>query len=805
MKNGMKLTALLLCAALMLSLMACTAKPAETTAPTTLPVTEPPATTVPVEQTAAELYIEAVVALEKTQTLTMELQIMTHTNVDDDELSEQSAQTLTFKAMDTENALIVLEETLDFGVHSEHYDPEESGSIHYTEIWNQGTVYAQLEDGYRFSGALDPQAAVNRYIPIGLFTTALYGSIVAETSAEGTVITFSEPTGAESWAMPEEGELLEASGTAVVNADGALKEMEYALTYRNGPAEITVEVTSSPWDIPRTVTAPADPENYVPIDYVDALRISTVVPAMLFQTDSLSFTGMQSIFCQAAGVMQNQSTQVQLHGRREDTQAKIDTDIFFMDYSTGQSEEYALEETFRDGKLTSVVNGGLPTTNSGVSWEDVRTFASETVVQGILEMDFWENVTASDMGSVYLLEYQLNDNFGNTMQNDICEMLWEDPSFLYNLASEYKNVEVNGYLSVDKYTGIPVAAGYYYEGIHTIDGVDYTMTMQYDQSMEAPAKGAYREITDQMPEEEEPAQKASPLFYHVTGEEGQELWLFGTIHVGDERTAYLPEEIYDAFAASDALALECDTEAFEQQLEEDDALAEQVSGLYFYAGGLSSIKGLMEEEDYAQALKLLKAVGGYNMNMTYAKPYLWSNTIDQFYLRQGYQLHGDQGVEERLCAWAEELDKEILEVESSLFQIRMLTGFSNELQMLMLEESMELTAREYWENTMDLYEKWCAGDEAVLREELSDEVDTSEMTEEELAEYEEQKHLLDEYNKAISHDRNDGMLAKAIEYLESGDVIFYAVGLAHLLNDTNGLVDTLRDAGYTVELVTYAQ
>ena len=48
------------------------------------------------------------------------------------------------------------------------------------------------------------------------------------------------------------------------------------------------------------------------------------------------------------------------------------------------------------------------------------------------------------------------------------------------------------------------------------------------------------------------------------------------------------------------------------------------------------------------------------------------------------------------------------------------------------------------------------------------------------------------------------MLKKAIEYLESDKVIFYAVGLAHLLDGTNGLVDALREAGYTVELVTYA-
>ena len=51
--------------------------------------------------------------------------------------------------------------------------------------------------------------------------------------------------------------------------------------------------------------------------------------------------------------------------------------------------------------------------------------------------------------------------------------------------------------------------------------------------------------------------------------------------------------------------------------------------------------------------------------------------------------------------------------------------------------------------------------------------------------------------------RNEGMLEVALEYLESGETVFYAVGLAHLLQE-NGLVDTLQTAGYTVEQVSYS-
>lgn len=831
MKNITKSIALVLCIAMLLSMFGCTQKPADDTTPSTEPTVTEPA---PTEPSAEELYAKAQEALAQVTDISLELLITTYTTIGKDEFSEQSNQTLTYKGIGTEDMVISMEETLEFSVHSPDKEDtdEEDEPVTYKEIWSHGNVYAELMNTYRYNGPVDAEELAGRYAPVVLLDASLYGSISSEKSGDSTVITFDAPTAAETWAIPEEGELVEASGSATVNSDGVMEEMYYTVTYTYGPAEIKMEVQSKPMDTTKNIAAPANPDTYTQIECIDALRMTISAPAMLAQADDITSSGMESLFCQAAGLLRNQSTKIDLSGRKEATKAKIDTGVYVMDYSTRKSQEYDQEETFINGKLTTVVNDGLPSTKGNVTWEEIRDYVSTTILAGILDMDFWKDVTGYDLGSVYYLEYQLNDNFGNTMQNNICKMLWNDPSFLYNLASKYENSELNGYLSIDKYTGIPVAAGYYYKGIHTIENQDYELTLQFDQSLEAPAKGAYKEITEEMPEETEPENKATPLFYHVTGENGQEMWLLGTIHVGDERTAFLPEEIYNAFAASDALALECDSEAFDEQMEKDDKLSEQVSNLYFYSNG-TSVQSLIEkyeaehpedkeeteeaedtektddaeeeeEDTYTQVLRLLKATGNYNMNMPYAKPYVWSSSIDEFYLRQGYQLHRDQGVEERLTAWAKELDKEILEVESSLFQIKMLTGFSDDLQLMMLGDAVSTSARESWEATMDLYEKWCAGDEAVLREEINDEVDTSEMTEEELAEYEECKPLMEEYDKAVSFERNKGMLKKAIEYLESDKVIFYAVGLAHLLDGTNGLVDALREAGYTVELVTYA-
>ena len=43
---------------------------------------------------------------------------------------------------------------------------------------------------------------------------------------------------------------------------------------------------------------------------------------------------------------------------------------------------------------------------------------------------------------------------------------------------------------------------------------------------------------------------------------------------------------------------------------------------------------------------------------------------------------------------------------------------------------------------------------------------------------------------------------KAMEYLASGDTVFFAVGAAHMANDA-GLVKLLADAGFTVEQISY--
>jgi len=803
-----RLLALLLCFAMLLTLAACTDAPAQPTDAPIAAATEAPSeapTEAPTEPPADLLYDNAIQKLAAESDVALECLYTVSTTVADQLFTEQHQQTIVYNGMGSDDLTVSLSDTLEFNLQEETDTQVEKTPIVYSEIFSGGILYTSLNadnKNYRFSASVSNEHIEGRYLPPALLDLTLYGSISAEDEGSATRILFSEPTAPESWALPADARMLDASGTAVVDAEGNLQQMTYTVTYEYGPSEVTLEVESNLLQSTQTVSVPDNAVSYISIQYPDALLsyISTI--GLLGQADAATTSHTESVTSQAAGVVRNQTTSMNLY-HVDDLMTKIDTNVYLMDYTTNEDMELKQEELYRNGKYVLTVDDGVPTSQNGIDPQLIEDYCATILLSHMCSPEFWKDVTATDLGSTYLLEFTYTEDFGNTIQNTICSMFWEDPAFLNKLASAYATNETTGYLAVDTFTGLPTAAGYYYKGTHTIEGGDYELCLQSDQSIEVPGMNAYYEITEELLPEAEPEQKATPLFYHVTGDKGQEMWLFGTIHIGDERTAYLPQEIYDAFAASDALALEFYSETFEEKAENDKKFQEQLSKLYFYSNG-SATKDHLDEELYENALRYLKASGGYSMNAPYMKPSLWSQTIENFYLRQTYGLSSEKGCESRLEKMAKEQNKEIRDVESGLAQVKMSTGWSDELQELMLEDAISYSPTEYQDSTWELYELWCAGDEAALREAIAEEVDTSELTDEELAEYEAQKPLMEEYNKGMSYDRNKEMLKVAKKYLESDDVVFFAVGLAHLLDSENGLVDTLRDAGYTVELVSYS-
>ncbi len=761
----MKRKLLVWLALLALLLAGCTEQPpiVTTTEPTTVP-----ATTLPL---ATDIYAEAVSTIG--ENVTVKVTAEKDMTVGNSKFHDTEELSITYIGLGSEQLAARVKSNIAYS----GYDSEVS------ELYQSGVVYTTYWSG-KFSQEMPQEDFLSRYVPAILLDASLYETV----TMDGDTITFADATALESWL---EGELITANGTATIT-DGALTGYTYNATYKVGAIEHTLSLTQTVSPAASTTIPDIKAEDYIAVESVDAIALLEQAYGYLRYAQDVSFRTTERVLSHAAAYTYGIQTSIDTWSSGDSPMLQVEQDISDMDYNTNRSYDSNILEVFRDGKYTRTQDDERPTTDA-VSLAIMNTYCRDMLVENVISPEFIKTATITAVNGAYLAEFTLTDEFGNDICAEVCQTIFGDANLLNKAASKYENKELTYYVAVDKYSGLPTGMGYYYEGCHTLDGQEYPLTRQVDCYIDAASLDAYEAITEK-PSPDKENEGATPLLYHVTGADGQEMWLFGTIHVGDDRTGSLPQELYDAFAASDALAIECNTKEFDEQVDKDEELSAKVSDCYFYGDGSLAKDHITDEELYDDAISMAKASGDHHANVPYLKPYMIGSGLDGFYLRLGYHLTSDKGAESRLMLLAEEQEKPILEVESSLFQIQMMTGYSDALQEQLLKENVYADPEEYWKSVDELYALWCAGDEAALIEELKD--DTSELTEEELVLYE-------EYNKAMMTDRNDGMLNVARQYLESGDVVFYAVGLAHLLDENNGLVFTLRDAGYTVTLVEY--
>lgn len=786
-----KLLALILALAMVLGLAACGDTPEPTEPPTaapTAPPTEPPTdppTEPPTEPAdPALVYSNAVDALNSKTDFTLNIRTEHTVTVNGAVYEEASTQTVTYTGYGTDSFAAAATDEVDLGGYVTTYD----------ELFRDGTMYTTLDNTYRYKGAMTTEEYISRFAPLVMLDAALYGYL--SYNEDGNVLTFFDPTAGESWIVPEYADLEAAIGTMKLNPDGDVTGYAYDVTYTIGGAEIHYSIEMDLADSAGTVASVDEAAEYTELEFVDAVRLLEQAAGYLQQPEgvhSVSASMVESLTTYAGGAVRNQSTVINSWGDGKDYMGGVDISVYLM--HAGGSDSFEQEERFLDNTYSVATDGGNPRKQVGVSASQFQAYCVEALYSAVPPVTQLTGCTATDLGSIYYLELTFSDELADTLKGASVKTLWGDENYLDDLAEGYRTETMTGYLSIDKNTGLPLAAGYYFEGYHTLSGTEYMLSLQQDQSYDLVSTGAYETIKEVGPTPAEPEEKATPLFYHVTGADGQEMWLLGTIHIGDARTSYLPQEIYDAFDAADALAVEINSDAFDQEAEENEELSDQVSALYFYNDGTQTKDHVEDKELFGYAEMYMKATGNYHMNAPYMKVNAWANSIDNFFLRQSYDLSSTQGVDNQFIWRANSQGKEIREVESTLFQLGMLMGFSDALQEELLYEAVYTDPYAYVEGTRELFEMWCAGDEAALIAYLNEEADYSELTDEEIA-------LIEEYNNAMGTDRNDDMHDVAVGYLESGDVVFYAVGLAHLLAE-DGLVNTLRAAGYTVELVEY--
>ena len=275
-----------------------------------------------------------------------------------------------------------------------------------------------------------------------------------------------------------------------------------------------------------------------------------------------------------------------------------------------------------------------------------------------------------------------------------------------------------------------------------------------------------------------------PLLWRATSPAGQSIYLFGSIHVGNEEMYPLPDFIMDAFHRSDFLAVEINPNLL------DDEIAMTLALMSMYLDG-RTIADDIGDELFEIGMELFERLNAPNIEiMPLMKPFFWWNTLSYLAAEEA-GLSGDLGIDMHFIELAEEIGMEILEVESAMEQFEMLAGFSMPLQVALLASSI-LYFDESAAGVTNLLEMWRQGDvQGILQ--LTAEEETGLY-----GEYLElMEELMEEYWTAMMTERDIRMTQVARNYMAQGKNVFFMVGLLHFIVE-DGIIDLLRQEGYEV-------
>lgn len=288
------------------------------------------------------------------------------------------------------------------------------------------------------------------------------------------------------------------------------------------------------------------------------------------------------------------------------------------------------------------------------------------------------------------------------------------------------------------------------------------------------------------------SEETTPMFWKAT-KEGMPgtFYMLGSFHVTDETAYPVNEKIMEAYRRSnqtifefDMLPYECDT---------DKAL--ELSSMMINPG-MKTVDKFIGSDLTKRAKAFLTERGAYQLGMELMTPATWSSMMATAMYEEagvgslnGYDVYFDS---------LSYLDyKKVFSFESADFQMNLLASEDVRQIKMEMEDILDETSRaEGIVYIKEMYDAWKYGKESDLESMVSEEY-----SDEDYASLEaDLLEAIKEYNKNMLDDRNDGMVEKIKSMMAEDKVTFCVVGAAHYLGE-KGIVEQLRNDGYTVEMI----
>ncbi len=285
--------------------------------------------------------------------------------------------------------------------------------------------------------------------------------------------------------------------------------------------------------------------------------------------------------------------------------------------------------------------------------------------------------------------------------------------------------------------------------------------------------------------------KATPLLYKVT-KDGSDtvIYLFGSIHMADDRAYPMRDEIMNAYQESEYLAVEFDTVAYQKDYSK---MAEDVKGMMYLDG--TKLKDHLSEESYNKIVNYLKENDSYMSLYEVYKPVMFYSLVNTTVGNKS-GLDSNKGIDAYFLNDAHKNNKKILEVESSDYQFGLFSRYSDKLFEVLILYMIE-NEEEGIQELKDLYDGWLKGDPTEIISETGDEV-----PEEVIKKYGDSLKELETFNNELIDERNKNMAVVVKNYFKEDKNTFVVVGAAHIVGD-KGIAKSLEKAGYNVEIVQY--
>ncbi|WP_152399344.1 TraB/GumN family protein [Paenibacillus cellulositrophicus] len=254
---------------------------------------------------------------------------------------------------------------------------------------------------------------------------------------------------------------------------------------------------------------------------------------------------------------------------------------------------------------------------------------------------------------------------------------------------------------------------------------------------------------------------------------GNTVYLVGSMHIADDSFYPLRPEFEQAFAEADYLGVEIDLSKAA-----DEEQQNMIMKLGMFQDG-TTLKDHVSKETYAKVGDILEQNGMKRDALDAFKPWVVETTVSSLKsVMAGYEA--TEGIDLYFIQKALERKIPIVELESYESQLSMFDQFSKELQEKNLNAALDNF--DVLDDGVDqMADMWKKGDEKALLELTNSMAGDA------------------EYNKAMLIDRNIGMADKIDGYLKSDKKAeyFIVVGAAHYLGE-HGVIKLLEDKGYTV-------